>query len=61
MSIGKVVGYSIFATAAAAVGTVVIAVGALAGVNWLNRKAWDSMFTTGDDESPENQNDKQTP
>lgn len=61
MSIGKIVGYSIFATAAAAVGTVVIAVGALAGVNWLNRKAWDSMFVTGDDESPENQNDKQTP
>lgn len=61
MSIGKIVGYSIFATAAAAVGTVAIAVGALAGVNWLNRKAWDSMFATGDDESPENQNDKQTP
>lgn len=59
MSISKVVGYSIFATAAAAVGTVVIAIGALAGMNWLNRKAWDSTFGTGGDGFPEDQKDKQ--
>lgn len=44
MSIGKVIGYSIFGVAAAAVGTIVIAVGALAGFVALNQKAFDVMF-----------------
>ena len=44
MSIGKVVGYSIFGVAAAAVGTVVIAVGALVGFAAVNQKAFDVMF-----------------
>lgn len=58
MSIGKVVGYSIFGVAAAAVGSVVIAVGALVGFVALNQKAADVMFGANRDE-PERPNKDQ--
>lgn len=44
MSVGKLIGYSIFGVAAAAVGTIVIAIGAVAGFVTLNQKAADVMF-----------------
>lgn len=59
MSIGKVVGYSIFGIAAAAVGSAVIAVGALVGFVALNQKAADVMFGVNRDE-PKQPNKDQT-
>lgn len=59
MSIGKVVGYSIFGIAAAAVGSVVIAVGALVGFVALNQKAADVMFGVNRDK-PKQPNKDQT-
>ena len=44
MTIGKVIGYSIFGVAAAAVGTIVIAIGAGMGFMAINRKAANIMF-----------------
>ncbi len=55
MTIGKVVGYSIFGVAAAAVGTIVIAIGAAVGFVALNQKAAEITFGIGRQkpESPE--------
>lgn len=47
MTIGKVIGYSIFGVAAAAVGTIVIAIGAAAGFVALNQKAAEITFGIG--------------
>ena len=47
MTIGKVIGYSIFGVAAAAVGTSVIAIGAAVGFVALNQKAAEFTFGTG--------------
>lgn len=58
MSIGKVVGYSIFGVAAAAVGTIVIAIGAAAAFVALNQKAAEITFGIGR-QKPEQHNKDQ--
>ena len=44
MTIGKVIGYSIFGVAAAVVGTITLVVAAGVGLQFANEKAWDAMF-----------------
>lgn len=44
MSIGKVIGYSLFGVAMAAVGTITLVVAAGVGLQFANEKAWDAMF-----------------
>lgn len=44
MLIGKVIGYSLFGVAMAAVGTITLVVAAGVGLQYANEKAWDAMF-----------------